>query len=240
VELAVQMTTTHERWLRIATALGEREGPEPTPAGMCSAAEDLLGAAGAGIVVMAEGVPGATFASSPLAATLEELQFTLGSGPRADAHTGGIPIRENDLGAVSAQRWVGFSGPAVEAGAGAVFSFPLRLGAARLGALTVYRAQPGSLASDVYADALVLAEVVTRALLAGQAGLGGASLAVGIGDERAFDARVHQASGMVSVQLEVGVGEALARLRARAFAEGVALAVIAAEVVALRLRFVDR
>lgn len=45
---------------------------------------------------------------------------------------------------------------------------------------------------------------------------------------------------MVSVQLEVGVGEALARLRARAYADGIVLAVIAAEVVALRLRFDDR
>ena len=45
---------------------------------------------------------------------------------------------------------------------------------------------------------------------------------------------------MVSVQMDVGVGEALSRLRARAFVDGVALAVIAAEVVALRLRFDHR
>ncbi len=231
------MTTAHERWLRIVTALGARVGPEPTPAVMCSAAADLLGAAGAGILVMAEGVPGAVFASSSLAAALEELQFTVGTGPRVDAHAAGVPIGEEDLEAVAADRWVGFCGPAVEAGARSAFSFPLRLGAARLGALTAYRAEPGPLDEETYADALVLAEVVTRALLAGQAGLAGASLAIGLGDAGAFDACVHQASGMVSVQLEVGVGEALSRLRARAFADGVALAVIAAEVVALRLRF---
>lgn len=234
------MTTAHDRWLRIVTALSAREGPEPTPAGMCSAAADLLGAAGAGIVVMAEGVPGAGFASNPLATFLEDLQFTLGTGPRVDAHTGGVPVGENDLTAATTERWIGFDGPAVEAGARSVFSFPLRLGAARLGSLTVYRAQPGPLDEGVYADALVLAEIVTRALLAAQSGLPETALAVGLGEEGAFDARVHQASGMVSVQLDVGVGEALARLRARAFADGVALAAVAADIVARRLHFAHR
>jgi len=84
---------------------------------------------------------------------------------------------------------------------------------------------------------MVLASVVTRALLAAQAGLPAGSLAAGLGDEWTFDACVHQASGMVSAQLEVGVGEALARLRARAFADGTGLGAVARQVVARRLRF---
>lgn len=231
------MSRSRERWLRIATAFGARLGPEPTPAGMCAASADLLAAGGAGILVMATGGPGATFSSNPLAAELEDLQLTLGTGPRVEAHTGGVPVLECDLGAASADRWVGFSGPAVEAGARSVFSFPLRVGAARLGALTLYQPALGPLDGDVYADALVLAEVVTRALLATQAGVPDGSLAAGLRDEAAFDTCVHQASGMVSVQLEVDVREALARLRARAFADGIALGAVAAEVVALRLRF---
>lgn len=232
--------TANDRRLRILTALGAGAGAEPTPMGVCSATADLLGAGGAGILVMAEGLPGAIFASNPLAAGLEELQFTLGIGPRVDAHTLGIPILECDLDAVSAERWVGFCGAAVEAGARAVFSFPLRFGAARLGALTIYQPEAGPLDDDVYADALVMADVATGALLAARSGLPDGSLAVGLGDERAFDAGVHQASGMVSVQLDVGVGEALARLRARAFAEGIVVGAVAAEVVARRLRFDDR
>jgi len=46
---------------------------------MCSAAADLLGVGGVGIVVMAEGMPGATFTSNRLAAALEDLQSTLGT-----------------------------------------------------------------------------------------------------------------------------------------------------------------
>ncbi len=228
--------TDNDRRLRILTTLSAGEGTNPTPMEVCSATANLLGVGGAGILVMAEGIPGATFASNPRVASLEDLQFTLGIGPRVDAHAQGIPILECDL-AVSAERWVGFCGPASEAGARAVFSFPLRVGAARLGALTVYQPDPGPLDDDVYADALVLAEVTTGALLAARAGLSDASLAAGLGDEGAFDAGMHQASGMVSAQLDVGVGEGLARLRARAFAEGIAVGAVAAEVVARRLRF---
>jgi len=50
---------------------------------------------------------------------------------------------------------------------------------------------------------------------------------------------VHQASGMVSAQLDVRIGEALVRLRARAFVEGRPLTEIAGDVVARRLRFPD-
>lgn len=233
------MTTSQDRWLRIVTALAARDGPEPTPEAMCSAAADLLAVGGVGILVMADGVPGAAFSSNRLAATLEDLQFTLGTGPRLDAYASGIPVMECDLDAVS-ERWLGFDAAAVDAGGRAVFSFPLRLGAARVGALTVYQPDPGSFGAGVYADALVVAEVVTRALLAAQAGLPAGALAIGLAREEAFDASVHQASGMVSAQLEVGVGEALARLRARAFAEDSALVHVAGEVVARRLRFDDR
>jgi AmiR/NasT family two-component response regulator len=47
---------------------------------------------------------------------------------------------------------------------------------------------------------------------------------------------VHQATGMVMVQREINAEEALLRLRARAFAEGMALEVLAREVVARRVR----
>jgi AmiR/NasT family two-component response regulator len=50
-------------------------------------------------------------------------------------------------------------------------------------------------------------------------------------------AEVHQATGMISVQLGVNVAEAFTRLRAHAFAEDWSLSELAAEVVARRLRF---
>ncbi|MBV8992163.1 MAG: ANTAR domain-containing protein, partial [Pseudonocardiales bacterium] len=50
-------------------------------------------------------------------------------------------------------------------------------------------------------------------------------------------AEVHQATGMISVQLGISVGEAFARLRARAFADDRLLSELATDVVARRIRF---
>jgi AmiR/NasT family two-component response regulator len=50
-------------------------------------------------------------------------------------------------------------------------------------------------------------------------------------------AEVHQATGMISVQLGVGLEEAFVRLRAHAFASNAGLGDVAAEVVDRRLRF---
>ena len=48
---------------------------------------------------------------------------------------------------------------------------------------------------------------------------------------------VHQASGMVSAQLDVSVTEALIRMRAYAFSHDRSLDAVAEDVVARRLRF---
>jgi hypothetical protein len=129
-----------------------------------------------------------------------------------------------------------FTPRAVEAGARAVFGFPLRVGAVRIGALNLYRDRPGPLDDDQHADALVLAGVAARAVLGMQAdappGMLGAELEAGSD----FRFVVHQASGMVSAQLEVSVGEALIRLRAHAFADDRPLTAVAQDVVARRLR----
>jgi len=50
---------------------------------------------------------------------------------------------------------------------------------------------------------------------------------------------VHQATGMISVQLEVSLAEALVRLRAHAYANDRPLNEVAADVVARRLRLED-
>jgi hypothetical protein len=48
---------------------------------------------------------------------------------------------------------------------------------------------------------------------------------------------VHQATGMISVQLSVTIGEAFARLRARAFADDRPLSELATDVITRRIRF---
>lgn len=227
-----------ERWPRIVAALGAESG-EPVPAVMCAGAGVVLGAAGVGLATTGGAAPGAVVASGALAGKLEDLQATLGTGPGVDAHRHGVPTYASDLGSAAGERWTGFTAPALEAGVRAVFSFPLRLGAIRIGALTVYRTQPGPLSLGSFSDALLIAEVITRAVLATQAKLPKAVVATALNDAAPYDARVHQASGMVSAQRGTGIAEALAHMHARAFADGVSLDAVAAAVVARRLRLDD-
>jgi hypothetical protein len=136
-------------------------------------------------------------------------------------------------------RWPVFAGVAVQAGARAVFALPLRTDTLGVGVLDLYRDSPGFLAGADLADALDFADAVTDLLLAETLanGDGGGAHGGGAGGYLAQRAVVHQATGMVSVQLEAGVDEAYARLRAYAFAEDRTVEAVAADVVARRLRF---
>jgi hypothetical protein len=174
--------------------------------------------------------------SGAIARRIEELSFTLGEGPGVDAHREGVPVTEPDLARPRRLRWPSLAPLAVDAGAAAIFSFPLRVGAVHLGALTLYEVRPGALSNDQYADALVMASVVVSAVLAHQAEVPPGVLATELDALNASRAEVHQASGMVSVQVGCSVGEALARLRAHAYADGRMLSDIAGDVVSGRLR----
>ena len=111
------------------------------------------------------------------------------------------------------------------------------MGAVRLGALDLYRDQPGPLTDDQHADALVMADVAAAAVLMLQANAPPGKLAAELEASADFQYVIHQASGMVSAQLEVSVGQALIRLRAYAFGNDRPLAEAARDVVARTLRF---
>jgi GAF domain-containing protein len=172
-----------------------------------------------------------------VAALVEELQFTFGEGPCIDAHRTGRPVVEDDLAHASPPRWPAFTPAVLDAGARAVYGFPIRIGAVRLGALNLYRDVPGSLSGEQYEDALVLAEVAARAILAVQADAPPDELAAELESMANFHLEVHQAAGMVAVQADCSVVEALVRLRAFAFRNERSIDDVADEVVRRRLRF---
>jgi hypothetical protein len=229
-----------ERLARILAQLSSGLTVEPGPARLCEVCADVARMTGAGIMLMTGDVQqGSVCSSNDVSALIEELQFTLGEGPCVDAHRGDRPVLEPDLADPATTRWLAFSPPAVAAGARAVFGFPLQVGAVRLGALNLYRDHPGPLSDDQYADSLVLAGVAARAVLAMQAHASPGALAAELEDGANFRFVVHQASGMVAVQLGVSVGEALVRLRAYAFGNDRLLAEVAEAVVARKLRLDD-
>jgi hypothetical protein len=193
---------------------------------------------GAGIMLMSGDLPrGSACSSNPTSALIEELQFTMGEGPCIDAYHHDRPVLEPDLADPETPRWPGFTSSAVDAGARAVFGFPMQVGAVRLGALNLYRDQPGDLTDDQHADGLVMAGVAARELLAMQAQAPPGALAAELEAGSNFRFVVHQATGMIAAQLDVSVAEAMIRLRAYAFANGRLLSDVADDVVERRLRF---
>lgn len=204
---------------------------------LCTTVTQVVPATWAGLSLAENGkVSGALTGSDSHARELEDLQFTLGEGPCVDSVRSGSPVLEPDLAASGFPRWPGYAPEAYERGIRAVYAFPLRIGAACLGALDIYRdrAEPAS------AEAIDL----------GQA-FAGIALTMLVDDDRpprahgdasALDdlltpaLEVYQAQGMVMVDLDVSLAEALVRLRAHAFVEGRPLADVARDVVAGRLR----
>lgn len=231
---------TGQRRLRIVARLAEGERPELGTQRLCEVCAEVTGMTGAGIMLMSGVLPrGSVCTTNTVSALLEELQFSLGVGPCLDAYQNDRAVLVPDLGHPSTLRWIAFSTPAIEAGVRAVFAFPLRIGAVRLGALNLYRDRPGPLSDEEHADALVMADLAAQTVLVLQANATPGALAAELEVGADFHYVVHQASGMVAVQLKVTVGQALVRLRAHAFGNERALTDVAQDVVARRLRFDD-
>jgi hypothetical protein len=189
-------------------------------------------------MLMSGEVPqGSLCTTNEMSDVVEQLQYDLGEGPCVDAYRQDWPVLEPDLAQPDTPRWLAFAPPAVAAGVRAVFGFPLQVGAVRLGALNLCRDRPGPLSDDQHADALVMAGIAAQAVLVLQTGAPPERLASELGAGADFHYEVHQASGMVAAQLEVGVGQALVRLRAYAFGNDLHLAEVANDVVARKLRF---
>jgi hypothetical protein len=188
------------------------------------------------VVLVTKGHPQAAMAASNGARQTEGLQFTLGEGPGIDVLSEGRPVLICDLGRTTS-RWNQFAPAALALGVGAVFAYPLQVGAVRTGVLSFYADRAGKPSRGRLDDLATVASLVTDAVLAIQSGSPGRELAGSLANAAEHLAVVHQASGMVAVQLGSTVQDALVRLRARAFSDGVGVDDVARLVVARRLRF---
>ena len=226
------------RRLRILGALRQPAPGGRVAARLCEVAAATTGASGAGIMVMSGDYPtGSICSSNLLSRSLEDLQYELGEGPCIDAYTSGRPILVPDLERES-HRWSAFGHRAFAAGARSMFGFPMSIGAVRIGAMNLYRDRTSDLTGDEHADALVMADVAAHAVLVLQVDAAPGDLAAALADSD-LHLVVHQAAGMVAVQLGVPIATALARLRARAFAEDRSLNRVSRDIVDRRVRFND-
>lgn len=198
---------------------------------ICRVCCDLLPVTVASMVLMGKmGIEGATGASDTIATVIQDQEFTLGEGPTRDAHKEGRPILVADLRDASGD-WPRFVPAIAGLGVRALYAIPLRAGTAALGVLVLCRADPMPLEGQELDDALLVTNLVSRLVLALQAEFisDGLVWAFDVSESRAV---VHQATGMIAAQLNVGVAEALVRLRANAFATDYAIDKVAREVVA--------
>jgi hypothetical protein len=226
-----------DRLLRILAELSSGGVTEPGAARLCEVCASVSLMSGAGVMLMVGEVQGSLCSSNPVSALIEELQYTHKEGPCIDAFERDEPVLEPDLADSATDRWFAFTPAAVEAGARAVFGFPLQVGTVRLGALDVYRDRSGPLTEDQNANLLVLSGVVARAVLVMQAHGSFDEIGGELEMEANFRFVVYQAVGMVCEQLGVSVADATARLRAYAFGNDRLLTDVANDVVNQQLRF---
>ena len=211
----------------------DREAGQGSGVRLVDACVSVLAVTGAGIMIMVDGGHRGTLGSSDATmGVVEELQFTLGEGPCLDSYRLGRPVFEPALADPATPRWPSFTPPAVAAGVQAIFGFPLQIGAIRLGALDIYVDYPGDLSETQLADALVMADVVTHEILELQAAAPPGALASELDTSESLRVGVHQAAGMLSVQLAIPVADALIRLRAYTYASNRRVNDVAGDVVA--------
>jgi diguanylate cyclase (GGDEF)-like protein len=125
---------------------------------------DILPVTGAGVTLISPSTnPHDVAASDDAALRFERLQSEIGEGPCRRAYLSGQAVVIPDLRA--SDDFKEFGPKALEAGLGAVFTFPLRHPEGQLGALDLYRESPGDLAPGDMEAAQTLADV-TAAYLA--------------------------------------------------------------------------
>jgi len=178
--------------------------------GVRSAAATLRGRRPAAVV---------TAASDAVARAAYDLEVALGEGPAVTAMTAGVPV--SAVGGSLPYRWPLY-GPAIgELGVRAVVAVPLRNAAGCIGTLCAYSPEP-VLPDGAVAAAGRVADAVTYTMLLpppDQIADGGIR-DVPLFGESDYQAVVHQAAGMVAVQVGCAVDDAECLLRARAFADG--------------------
>lgn len=229
------------RRLRIVAAVTQRDAAPGTSELMqrlCRFAVDEMRLSGCALVLMSETESAGMLAGAGRhAAAITTLQAELGEGPCLEAYASRAPVLLPDLTAEDANRWPAFAAGALAVGVQAEFSLPLTVGGSGIGTMDLCRDTPGMLSEEHLTDALVAADIARDAVLYEHYAPGGRGLADLLETAGADRLVVHQATGMIAVQIDDTVANALARLRAAAFGSGRSMYDVARDVVERRVRF---
>lgn len=206
---------------------------------LCDPILGVIPASGAALSVLAGPASQTTVASTDdVASRLDELQFDLGEGPCWVAMASRVPVLRRDIRSTTAE-WPTFTDALgrdpLTRSVASMYAFPLSIGDLDIGALDLYSTIESDLEPQQVAEAATLAniaawQVLKRILDDHEAPYDDAAL----GYSRR---EVHQATGMIIVQLNVSAQDAELLLRAHAFSSGRTVAEIANDVVERRLDF---
>ncbi|MFB4273398.1 GAF and ANTAR domain-containing protein [Nonomuraea sp. GTA35] len=224
-------------WELIAAAAAVRRGPVGAQ-DACTACVDALRLSGAGLSVIC-GVSGMRLMPFHLVGALGrdllEAELTSGDGPCVDTVNGREPVLVGDLrGRASQARWPLFTALPQAARVRAVFAFPLLAGPVSVGVLALCHDHRRVLSEAEEAQARHFADAAVLLLL-NMVMVDGGGEAIPVG-ALALGPQIHQASGIVAIQADCSVEEALLRLRAYALAADEPLSQVARRVVEHTLR----
>ncbi|MEV3853441.1 GAF and ANTAR domain-containing protein [Streptomyces sp. NPDC050095] len=167
----------------------------------------------------------AAASSDQFSRAAQDLEFVLGEGPARDSVFSRGPVVAS--GQALNSRWPGY-GPAVEAlGIGQVVAVPMVSAGECIGSLAAFDGHDRDGSSSLVTQ---VADALTRSVFLGKDAVPG--LFGGLD----FRAEVHQAAGMVAVQLGCRVVDALELVKARAFADDRDIGEVARDIVAGQLR----
>lgn len=171
-------------------------------------------------------------ATDDLAARIIESQLDIGEGPCWDAHRTQAAVIVHRLGDEPTTRWPAFRPLIADLHVAAIYSFPLMIGALRIGAVDLYAETPDALPPGAIAEATELTDHAAAGVLEHVL----RHQDDDPNEDGPFSRReVHQATGMVIAQLRVAPSHALLMIRAHAYASGRTVRETAADITARRL-----
>ena len=229
------MTEQIDALVRLARAIAATPVESPLSLRMCEACVDILGVDGGSFTLAYADPERVTLcATDGGAAQLEDLQEVFGEGPSYTAYTERTIQTLSVDGAVDL-RWPLLSDAVRQAMASCtIYAIPMKPGPQTMGVATFYQQQPGPLLVDGPTLQLLI-NAVGVALVKDPDVLDDDRYAKA--DSWNSRARIHQASGMVMAQLRLTPDDAMALIRAHAYAHRQTLAAISDEIIARSLDF---
>ncbi len=163
---------------------------------------------------------------------LELFEVQNDEGPCLDCYASGEPVLVEDLAADQPPTWPRFGAEATAAGFRSVVALPLRLRNETIGALNLFRADPGPLVERDRSLAQALADVATIGILQERGSSRRELLARQLQEALSSRIVIEQAKGVLAERAGVHVDAAFQLLRGYARSHGLQLSEVARQVVA--------